>query len=294
LFEIGQVYRRRWLHETYGGNPQSGISPLANHPAILVFTGESGRQHGYLDRWEDDGTFRYYGEGQVGDMKFERGNTALRDHTAAGRDVHLFESRTTPPHHVRYEGPMVCAGFEYEENVPDRNGTPRRAIVFHLVPASPEAAEPPLSAVNRPEVAEADVVTPRWYWTEPLESVRTAASARPTEPQPSRQARRTVYHRAEAVRVYVLRRADGRCEGCGASAPFQTPDGRPYLEPHHTRRLSDGGPDHPVWVIAVCPTCHRRAHYAADAMAYNAHLQTIVAGLERPAGQRLTSTKVSR
>src|ERR1700746_1774493 len=24
------------------------------------------------------------------------------------------------------------------------------------------------------------------------------------------------------------------------------------------RRLSDGGPDHPRWVVAVCPNCHRR------------------------------------
>jgi len=26
-----------------------------------------------------------------------------------------------------------------------------------------------------------------------------------------------------------------------------TPQGRPYLEAHHVRRVSDGGPDHPLW-----------------------------------------------
>ena len=42
--------------------------------------------------------------------------------------------------------------------------------------------------------------------------------------------------------------------GCGAEGPFPTralPE-RPYLEPHHTDRLSDGGPDHPARVIALC------------------------------------------
>ena len=74
------------------------------------------------------------------------------------------------------------------------------------------------------------------------------------------------------MRIYVLRRAEGHCEGCGEAAPFLTRDGHPYLEPHHTRWLSDGGPDTPAHVIALCPTCHRRAHYAVDALAFNTSL----------------------
>jgi hypothetical protein len=38
----------------------------------------------------------------------------------------------------------------------------------------------------------------------------------------------------------------------------------PNLEPHHIRRLADGGPDHPRWVAALCPTCHRRVHHGVD------------------------------
>ncbi|MGH9768021.1 MAG: HNH endonuclease [Blastocatellia bacterium] len=62
------------------------------------------------------------------------------------------------------------------------------------------------------------------------------------------------------------------CEGCNDHAPFQKSDGFPYLEPHHTMRLADGGPDHPAHVIAPCPNCHRRAHYAVDAEAFNKSL----------------------
>jgi 5-methylcytosine-specific restriction protein A len=61
-----------------------------------------------------------------------------------------------------------------------------------------------------------------------------------------------------------------------------TPKGRPYLEPHHTRHLSDGGPDHPEWVVAVCPTCHKRAHYASDWKEYNAQLKATANPLTPP------------
>lgn len=55
-----------------------------------------------------------------------------------------------------------------------------------------------------------------------------------------------------------------------------TSSGRPYLEPHHIRRISDGGPDHPEWVAGVCPNCHGRAHYSADKVEFNAELRAKV------------------
>ena len=71
------------------------------------------------------------------------------------------------------------------------------------------------------------------------------------------------------MRIYVRQRAAGKCEGCGKPAPFLTPAKQPYLEPHHIRRLADGGPDHPRWVAALCPTCHRRVHHGADGKEWN-------------------------
>jgi len=93
--------------------------------------------------------------------------------------------------------------------------------------------------------------------------------------------RRTLYRmRSRAVRMYVLRRAAGKCEGCGLPAPFTTKEGQPYLEPHHIRRLTDGGPDDPRWVAGICPNCHRRAHYSQDAADYNKKLADLVFRLE--------------
>jgi 5-methylcytosine-specific restriction enzyme A len=78
----------------------------------------------------------------------------------------------------------------------------------------------------------------------------------------------------------VLALAKGKCGACGATAPFLRPDGTPYLEPHHLRRVSDGGPDHPAHVIALCPNCHRRVHAGADGGTYNAKLNENMATIE--------------
>ena len=79
----------------------------------------------------------------------------------------------------------------------------------------------------------------------------------------SAEALRSLYRRSEAVRRYVLARAAGACESCNQPASFITLQGEPYLEPHHTRRLSDGGPDDPRFVGALCPGCHREVHHGA-------------------------------
>ncbi|MFM0239877.1 HNH endonuclease [Paraburkholderia phytofirmans] len=70
-----------------------------------------------------------------------------------------------------------------------------------------------------------------------------------------------VFRRNPDVIAEVLLRADGVCEGCGKSAPFQRSDGRPYLEVHHPRRLADGGDDCVENAMALCPNCHRERHH---------------------------------
>jgi 5-methylcytosine-specific restriction protein A len=93
---------------------------------------------------------------------------------------------------------------------------------------------------------------------------------------------RTVAYRARsiAIRLYVLRRAVGRCEGCKAPAPFFGTDGTPFLEAHHIDRLADDGPDHPRKVIGLCPNCHRRAHYSLEKDTFNRSLRKRLTILE--------------
>ena len=132
MFETGQRYRRRDLHGKYGGQWQGGISTPADHALVLLFAGKTGEQFGYRDGWDPDGTYRYTGEGQVGDMAFVRGNAAIRDHTTNGKELHLLEVEGKG--YVHYVGQMVHAGYDLVPRVPDRNNKLRTAIVFRLLP----------------------------------------------------------------------------------------------------------------------------------------------------------------
>lgn len=96
-FHEQRIYnRRRDIHAVYGGQQQGGIYTPSRHAVIIVFTGSSGEQHGYADGWSPEGVFRYFGEGQVGDMVFERGNRAIRDHLVDGKDL-LVRPRSYKP-----------------------------------------------------------------------------------------------------------------------------------------------------------------------------------------------------
>lgn len=263
-FEVGRTYHRRNdIHSKYGGQQQGGISTPSDHPIILLFSGKSGHAFGYADGWNEDGVFQYCGEGQRGNMQFLRGNKTIRDQAINGKEIHLFETigKGKP---CRYVGEFVCATWDVRQ-LPDVDGNERSAIVFHLLPindlGSPQTAIPASG--------------------HDLDQMRNKAlSAASAAPSQASSARATVYQRSKAVRDYVLARADGVCESCGKAAPFVRADGSGYLEPHHTRRLSDGGPDHPRWVGAVCPNCHSEIHHGAMGEALNQSLQDKLDSME--------------
>jgi 5-methylcytosine-specific restriction protein A len=77
----------------------------------------------------------------------------------------------------------------------------------------------------------------------------------------------TQYQRDPAVKAWVLQQANGKCERCGQPAPFNGPDGLPYLEVHHVRQLADNGSDTVTNAVALCPNCHREAHYGENSKA---------------------------
>lgn len=72
------------------------------------------------------------------------------------------------------------------------------------------------------------------------------------------------YVRDPAVKAWVLKVADGICEGCDMPAPFTGSDGFPYLEVHHVMPLASHGSDKTSNCAALCPNCHRRCHLSLD------------------------------
>lgn len=127
-FIPNKIYNRRNdIHKGYGGNWQSGICPSSQYPYIFIFSGKSGKQHGYKDGWANENIFEYTGEGQVGDMQFTKGNLALRDQLQTGKRVFLFES--VDKGFVKFVCELEIFEFDYFETH-DRNGDERIGIKF--------------------------------------------------------------------------------------------------------------------------------------------------------------------
>ena len=262
-FPIGQVMKRSQIHERVGGQQQGGISTPARFPAVILFTGEQGTQYGYDDGYRDgDDLYWYTGEGQVGDMSWVRGNRAIRDHQRLGKELHVFEYLRRSE--VQYLGPAHYIVHEIRDR-PDKTKQIRKAIVFGL-------ALPPLSSgiagvIPRDPDPDATRLAKR-----PLNELKVAALLASNFDNEPLLKDRKAYSRSTVIKAYVLARANGICEGCEKPAPFAGVKGAPYLEPHHTRRRADAGPDHPLWVIALCPNCHARVHHGADGQEYNDYL----------------------
>ena len=260
-FDLGSHYVRKELHDQFKGNRQKGISSPADRDFVFVFTGPSGEKYGYDDKLLDDGTLIYFGEGRVGDMEFtdNNGNTKVRDHRERGLDLYVFEETSE-------DGVMSYVGeYDYESHdwtdAPDENGKKRRAIRFRLVPA--DRGGVPVGEVDIEGAPEEDLFVAARQNTEGTSSGGSTSS-------PSGGGE--TYTRSEVTKQFALRSADGVCQGCGEDAPFVDKNGDPFLEVHHLHRLSDGGPDRPENVVALCPNCHRRRHRGRDGDEFNQRL----------------------
>lgn len=276
MFKVGKEYKRKEdIHAIYGGQSQSGISTPKNHPVIFIFTSDTGERHGYKDEYRDDGLFWYTGEGQTGDMKMISGNKALSEQAQNEKTIHVFEY--TKKAYVRYIGSAECLGY-HEEIRSDRDGNDRIAIVFHLDINSVEiknSISEPRALYGAKSVENLNKKSIKELRNASLEFVAKSASVK--------EKKEVAYYRSQALKFYVVGRSKGICEGCGDKAPFKTKNG-PFLECHHVHRLADGGPDHPENVVALCPNCHRRAHYAQDAEKFNDRLKNIAIEAEKRIG----------
>lgn len=262
-FEVGKEYnRRKHIHTPLGGQMQGGISTPMKHPVVLIFTGDRGDAYGYRDEFRTDGVFLYTGEGQVGDMQLTKGNLAIKNSAQDGKQILLFEQ--TRKGFVRFTGYAQYLGHHFTSRS-DSTGKYRKAIVFELeIENTSRSPEPDLETPEDPKVHS--------FSQKSLLQLRRAAMAVTPKTFVLKERVLHVHQRSEAVKKYVLCRANGRCEGCGSTAPFLTRKKQPYLEPHHTTRVADGGPDDPAHVIALCPTCHRKVHHGLGGDKYNVEL----------------------
>ncbi len=275
MFIPGQVYnRRKDIHAVYSGQQQGGICTPARHPFIFIFTGDNGEEFGYSDGWTKEGIYQYTGEGQVGDMQFIKGNKAIRDHVSLGKEILLFQYVDSGI--VKFISNMICIGYHYRESK-DKNKDMRQAIVFELQKVEDYKHEGAILSDESNNLNNKSLKDLRNMATNSEEKHRTIV-----------EKQKEVRVRSNAVKEYALQRASGKCEFCNEQAPFSKDDGTPYLEVHHIKRLSDGGPDKPEWVAGVCPNCHREAHYGVHRDQLNSKLLQVISKKEKELMESLT------
>ncbi|MGA4841676.1 restriction endonuclease [Streptomyces sp. G45] len=172
---IGTEIRRRELHQQFGGNRQSGISASRSNPVVMCFTdAKQGALYGYRDGWGDDGLFHYTGEGQVGDQEMLRGNKAILQHVADGRDLHMFEMvrKGVVSYLGQFELPDEQSWYRAESH--DRDGVLRSVIIFKLKPCSPAAtsqtAQVPPTRTPAEETTVKDVPPEEFLTTRSLQT----------------------------------------------------------------------------------------------------------------------------
>ena len=122
---------------------------------------------------------------------------------------------------------------------------------------------------NRAAEPEAPTADPDELATRVESAAQKFEKGKLPQPSGSKAPARTTSSSNQFVRdpnviAWVCDEADGRCDACEEAAPFNRADGSPYLEVHHVRPLSEGGPDTPDNAMAGCPNCHRRLHHAED------------------------------
>jgi len=196
----------------------------------------------------------YTGMGRLGDQSLTRAqNKTLAESRSNGVDVFLFEV-----HKLRtyaFGGQVELTGDPYPETQPDENGHQRRVWMFPLRLVEPSG---PLVISEEAHLASQQR---KAQHAQGLSDEKLLLRAQHAPSQPGRQrVETTQFVRDPHVAELAKRNASGRCQLCGAAAPFQDQRGAPYLETHHIVWLARGGSDSIENTVALCPNCHRRMH----------------------------------
>ena len=250
--KAGDIITNSELTTIFVCAPQGGMRRSRNTDCLVVISDHT--KSIYEDRWVANDTIHYSGIGLEGDQRIDIApNKTLAESTGNGVTPYLFEVYESGKYLFR--GQVSLAGEPYQETQPDRSDTIRNVWVFPLRVVGPDAAyEVPADLIGRKQRTKARLarrLSDKDLFTRAVHSRRQPVN---------RKVASTTYERNAYVAELARRRADGRCQLCGRTAPFETRQGEPYLEIHHIDRLSRGGSDTIENTVALCPNCHRKMH----------------------------------
>jgi 5-methylcytosine-specific restriction protein A len=272
--EPGKIFNRRAdLQDYYGCDLVKGISRSEPGGLIIAVADPASTKHNYIDRLLDDGKFEYYGQkAKIADPKanapdpWHNNNPLIRDHVENEEEIVLF---TKQGEQYQCEGTWTLES--YRTGVIVEEGIEQDHIIFLLSPL----------VTKNIEISPSDVVS---LLSLPPDILRKEAYEAANAAPGKKETTTNYYRRSAKIVAYALQRSKGCCETCNKKAPFDRPDGTFFLEVHHLFRLSDGGPDEPTKVAAVCPDCHRELHFGANGLKLNKRLRAKISEKEMALG----------
>lgn len=248
----GDVLNNSELCEIFLCSTQGGMRKSNTTNTLVLISNHLG-DNIYEDKWIN-GVLHYTGMGQTGNQDINWAqNKTLAESQSNNIEVHLFEVFNGGEY--TYQGRVYLVEDPYVSKQFDQNGELRNVYIF---PLGLEGNEKPLAINERDyieKVKRQENVARKISNNELADRIKYVPVV-----AGQREVNSIAYERNPLVAEYVRRRANGSCELCGKSAPFEKSDGTPYLEVHHIEWLAKGGEDSISNTVALCPNCHRKIH----------------------------------
>lgn len=202
----------------------------------------------------------YTGMGKKGDqdLNFAQ-NKTIHESNKNGIKVYLFEKFSDEPGYV-YRGQVKLIGEQYEELQYGEDNILRKVYMFPLMILN-------TNVVIEEEKIRQSIEDQFMIAEKEAKFLSLEELAEKSRRKPARSKRKTStisYVRNPYVSAYVKKRANGVCELCEQPAHFNDKNGNPYLECHHIKFLSQGGPDIIENYVALCFVCHKKAYIVDD------------------------------
>jgi len=252
---VGEFYSNYDITNHFKCSEQGGMRK-SNKTNTLVLVSDHTNPL-YEDKWEND-ILNYTGMGRTGDMDINyMQNKTLNESNENDVDLFLFEVlKMKALEKYLFKGEVTLVDDPFQENQLDADNNLRSVWMFPIKPL--EKSLPQKEDID--DIANSNESKLMNLTDDEVEKRSALFRGKSATPS-SREVKVKEFNRNPFVKELTLRRAKGVCERCGSTAPFITKNGRPYLEVHHKKMLSEGGEDTLKNTIALCPNCHRELHY---------------------------------
>ncbi|MFI3805607.1 HNH endonuclease [Vagococcus fluvialis] len=246
--KIGDKINNQLLSELFSVAPQGGMRKSNKRNHLVLITDST--KDIYRDLW--NGNLLYYsGMGQKGDQDINYAqNKTLASSNETNIPIYLFEVLTKKEY--TYRGIAKLVDKPFMDNHLDVEGNDRKVCIFPL--------EIQNGFLEENEILETLKNSKRRVRNKKNQEIESKSEKLKNRKLSRRKVSSYYYERDQDIVEYAKRRANGVCELCQKTLDFLDSEGRPFLETHHIKWLSEGGEDTIENTVAICPNCHKKMH----------------------------------